>query len=59
LHYLEVVRYIIENPNIISNSKEDLSLILEKYITDLGYNILTKSVNYGLIHYLCQTNDGV
>ncbi len=54
----EVVRYMIENPDITSNNK-DLSLILEKYISDLGYNILTKSVNEELIQYFVQTNDGL
>ncbi len=55
----EVVRYMIENPDIISNNNKDLSLMLEKYIADLGYNILTKSVNEELIQYFVQTNDGL
>jgi len=55
----EVVRYMIENPDIISTSNQNLSMTLEKYITDLGYNILSKTVNDEQIHYFVQTNDGL
>jgi len=55
----EVVRYMVENPDIISTNNETLSKNLEKYINDLGYNILTKTVNEELIQYFVQTNDGL
>ncbi len=55
----EVIRYMIENPDIIGVSNQELSIDLEKYINDLGYNILTKSVNDELIQYFVQTNDGL
>ncbi|WP_457745590.1 DNA topoisomerase (ATP-hydrolyzing) subunit B [Sulfurimonas sp.] len=54
----EVVRYMIENPDIIKDNKT-LSKSLEAYIAELGYNILTKTVNEDLIQYFVQTNDGL
>jgi DNA gyrase subunit B len=55
----EVVRYMIENPDIISADNQNLSIIIEKYINGLGYNILSKTVNDELLHYFVQTNDGL
>ena len=55
----EVVRYMVENPDIISTDNETLSKTLETYITNLGYNILTKTVNEEVIQYFVQTNDGL
>ncbi|NEW61590.1 DNA topoisomerase (ATP-hydrolyzing) subunit B [Sulfurovum sp. bin170] len=55
----EVVRYMIENPDVISTDNEGLSKTLEAYISNLGYNILSKSVNEEFIQYFVQTNDGL
>jgi len=55
----EVVRYMVENPDIISTDNKTLATNLEKYISELGYNILTKTVNEEVIHYFVQTNDGL
>ena len=55
----EVVRYMIENPDIISTDNATLAINLEKYIATLGYNILSKTVNEELIQYFVQTNDGL
>ena len=55
----EVIRYMVENPDIIGDSNQELSKHLEKYIDDLGYNILTKSINDEYIQYFVQTNDGL
>ncbi len=55
----EVVRYMIENPDIISTDNKTLASNLEKYIAQLGYNILTSTVNEEVIHYFVQTNDGL
>jgi len=55
----EVVRYMIENPDIISTDNQTLAITLEKYISELGYNILNKTVNEERIHYFVQTNDGL
>jgi len=55
----EVIRYMIENPDIISTNNKDLSLELENYIKMMGYNILTKKITSELIQYFVQTNDGL
>ena len=55
----EVVRYMIENPDIISTDNITLATNLEKYIAELGYNILSRTVNEEVIHYFVQTNDGL
>ena len=55
----EVVRYMIENPDIIADNNRDLAVTLENYITNLGYNILSKTVNEELIQYFVQTKDGL
>jgi len=55
----EVVRYMIENPDIISTDNTTLAINLEKYIAELGYNILSKTINEEMIQYFVQTNDGL
>jgi len=55
----EVVRYMVENPDIISTDNSILAINIEKFITNLGYNILTKSVDEEMIQYFVQTNDGL
>ncbi len=55
----EVIRYMVENPDVIRDSNQELSIELENYIYNLGYNILTKSVTDEMIQYFVQTNDGL
>jgi DNA gyrase subunit B len=55
----EVIRHMIENPDIISTDNATLANSLEVYIKELGYNILTQSVNEEYIQYFVQTNDGL
>lgn len=55
----EVVRHMIENPDIIGTSNKELAKTLEAYITELGYNILNKSVTEEQIHLFVQTKDGL
>jgi len=55
----EVVRYMIENPDIIGTSNKELAKTIEKYIVDLGYNILNKNINEDVIHLFVQTKDGL
>ncbi len=55
----EVIRYMVENPDIISTDNATLAVTLEAYITGLGYNILSKTVNEELIQYFVQTADGL
>jgi DNA gyrase subunit B len=55
----EVVRYMIENPDIISTDNKNLASNLENYIVSLGYNILNKDINEEMIQLFVQTNDGL
>lgn len=54
----EIVRYMIENPDIISDNKS-LYATLEKYIHSLGYNILNHTISEDSIHLYVQTVDGL
>ncbi|WP_457608111.1 DNA topoisomerase (ATP-hydrolyzing) subunit B [Nitratifractor sp.] len=55
----EVLRYMIENPDIVGKSNEELAKALVEYIATLGYNILNRSVSDERIHYYVQTNEGL
>ena len=55
----EVLRYMIEHPNIVRQSNEELSKSLEEYISTLGYNILNRFVDDEKIHYYIQTKEGL
>ena len=55
----QVLRYMIENPDIAGSSNEELAATLEHYIQKLGYNILNSYVDEQKIHYYVQTNEGL
>lgn len=55
----QVLRYMIETPDIIGLSNKELALTIENFINNLGYNILSKSINDETIHLFVQTNDGL
>jgi DNA gyrase subunit B len=55
----EVLRYMIENPDIAGKSNQELANALEEYIKNLGYNILNKVIDEEKIHYYVQTNEGL
>ena len=55
----EVLRLLIENPDLISKNNEELAKILEEHIASLGYNILNKIVNEEKLHYYIQSNEGL
>ncbi|WP_263832439.1 DNA topoisomerase (ATP-hydrolyzing) subunit B [Sulfurospirillum oryzae] len=56
---IEVVRYLIENPDLIALPSSDLFKEIEKFVTALGYNILNHYVNDDSIHLFIQTKDGL
>ncbi len=58
-HVLEVIQYLIENPDTISLKGEKLFKNLEKYILSLGYNILNKYVSEDEVHLFVQNLDGL
>ncbi len=55
----EVLRYMIENPDVIGTTNKKLATAIKKYIKDLGYNILSETVEEERIHLFVQTNDGL
>ncbi len=55
----EVLRYMIENPDIVGTDNQVLAKTIKTYITDLGYNILNETINEEKIHLFVQTNDGL
>ena len=56
---IEVVRYLIENPDLISKSGEELYKELKEYIENIGFNILNKNITEELIHLYIQTDKGL
>jgi len=55
----EVLRYMIENPDIVGTDNIEFSKVIKEYINSLGYNILSETVNEEKIHLFVQTNDGL
>ncbi len=54
----QVIRHMIENPDIITDNKALLEH-LKTFITALGFNILNHSANEERIHLFVQTDDGL
>jgi DNA gyrase subunit B len=55
----EVIRYMIEHPDMVGEENQKLAAALEEYILSLGYNILNRNVTEEKIHYYVQTNEGL
>lgn len=55
----EMIRYLIENPDIAGTDNKTLAKTVEDYIAKLGYNILSRSITEDTIHLFVQTNDGL
>ncbi len=56
---IEIIRYMIENPDIIKNNNQKLFEIIKEYIKTLGYNILNFKITDEEIHLFIQTKDGL
>ena len=56
---VEVIKYIIENDNLVGLDNEKLFVEIEKYISMSGYNILSKTITEESIHLFVQTNEGL
>ena len=56
---IEVIRYLIENPDLIVLPTDQLFVEIEKFITALGYNILNHYINDEGVHLFIQTKDGL
>jgi len=58
-HVLEVIQYLIENPDVRKLKGEALYTNLETYIHSLGYNILNKKIAEEEVHLYVQNLDGL
>ena len=58
-HVLEVIQYLIENPDVRKLQGEELYQNLEKHINSLGFNILNKRVTDDEVHLYVQNLDGL
>jgi DNA gyrase subunit B len=58
-HVLEVIQYLIENPDVRKLTGEKLYKNLEKHINSLGFNILNKKISEEEVHLYVQNLDGL
>ncbi|MEA2090760.1 MAG: DNA topoisomerase (ATP-hydrolyzing) subunit B [Campylobacterota bacterium] len=56
---VDLIRHFIENPDLIGLDIEKMYKAVEKFLTDTGNNILTKSITDDSIHLFVQTKDGM
>ncbi len=56
---IKIIRFLIENPDVISLDNQKMFEKIEKYTKDIGYNILNKSIDDENIHLYIQTSDGL
>ncbi len=56
---IKVVRYLIENSSLIKLSNQELYKKIEKYISEIGYNVLNRVVDEEKIHLYVQTDEGL
>ncbi len=56
---IEIIRYMIENPDIIKNNNQKLFEIIKEYVKTLGYNILNFKITDEEINLFIQTKDGL
>jgi DNA gyrase subunit B len=56
---VDLIRYFIENPDLIGLDINKMYIEVEKFLTNNGNNILTKSITDDSIHIFVQTKDGM
>ncbi|SFO95961.1 DNA topoisomerase (ATP-hydrolyzing) subunit B [Hydrogenimonas thermophila] len=56
---VEVIRYLIENPDVLALDNQALFEDIKSYLDNLGYNILNKHVSEDVIHLYVQTDEGL
>jgi len=56
---VDLIRHFIENPDIIGLDIKNMYVEVEKFLTNTGNNILTKSINDDSIHIFVQTKGGM
>jgi DNA gyrase subunit B len=56
---VEVIKYIIENDNLVGLSNDNLFNKLEVFLNEKSYNILNKTIDEDKIHMFVQTTNGL
>ena len=56
---VDLIRHFIENPDLIGLSIDKMFVEVEKFLTNNGNNILTKSITDDSIHLFVQTKGGM
>jgi DNA gyrase subunit B len=56
---IAIIRHLIENPDLVSKSSNELFEELKKFIDNIGYNLLNHNVTDDLVHLYIQTGDGL
>lgn len=56
---VEVLKHLIENPDLVKLEQMDLYEVVKGFLEDKGYNILTKNINSEMIQLFVQTNEGL
>ncbi|EAI4455844.1 DNA topoisomerase (ATP-hydrolyzing) subunit B [Campylobacter upsaliensis] len=56
---ISVIRYLIENPDLIKNSNEELFKIIKAFLEKQGHNILNSYLNENELRIYVQTESGL
>jgi len=56
---VEVIRYLVENGDLLGLENNELFNEVKKFITQKGYNLLNYTINEQKIHLFVQTNNGL
>ena len=56
---ISVIRYLIENPDLIKNSNEELFKIIKAFLEKQGHNILNSYLNENELRMYVQTESGL
>jgi DNA gyrase subunit B len=56
---IEVIKYFIENDNLVSLDNESMYAEVEKFLDTKGYNVLNKTISDDSIHVFVQTTEGL
>jgi DNA gyrase subunit B len=56
---IEVIKYLIENDELVGMENEKMYEKVEKFLLDKKFNILNKSITEESIHIFVQTNEGL
>ncbi len=58
-HVIEVVQYLIENPDVIALRGDAMYQHIADYVDSLGFNILNKKISEDEVHLYIQTMEGL